>query len=92
VRIEIDVRPEVARFALLMEQVLRTHDHEYHGRAAWRENSIRNLFNWLMGETEELRLDLANARPGVKCAKECADIANLAMMIADNHNALPELP
>lgn len=91
-RIEIDVRPEVARFALLMESVLRTKDPIYHGKAAWRNNSTRNLFNWMMGETEELRMAFLVNHPEEHMPKECADIANLAMMIADNMGGLPELP
>jgi len=84
-------RPSVKWFTGQMERVLRTKDH----RLGWDHSPNSYLFRRLMEEVEELRIEL-----GLKCKncgykpkknidskkiiKEATDVANFAMMIADN--------
>lgn len=89
-KIEIDVRPEVARFALLMEEVLKRHDDEYGGSRGWKLVPTEHLQRWMIGETLELADALTRMDPP-EIGTETADIANLCMMIADNNGSLPEL-
>lgn len=81
---DLDVRPEVAQFALLMEAKLRANDYKRH----WRYCSMQYLSMRLTQERKELNLALAT-RTGV--GLECADIANFAMMVADKAGDLPPL-
>jgi NTP pyrophosphatase (non-canonical NTP hydrolase) len=84
-KITIDVRPEVARFALLMEEKLRANDHKRH----WRFAPLQYLSMRLSQERKELA-GAIETRTDV--GEECADVANFAMMIADKCDALPALP
>jgi NTP pyrophosphatase (non-canonical NTP hydrolase) len=72
----IDLRPEVAAFAEVMERKLRENDHKDH----WRYCTGTYLFNRLRGEVNEL----ARAKTADERLAEAADVANFAMMIADN--------
>lgn len=86
----LDVRPEVAAFALLMEARLRANDH----KPGWKNHSPDALYARLLEEAGELhRAILAHAfdagpeqSDGV--GYEAADVANFAMMIADVCGAL----
>lgn len=79
------VRPEVARFALLMEAKLRANDH----KQPWRHCSLNYLSTRLTQERAELRQALKKRED---VGLECADVANFAMMIADKVGDLPALP
>jgi hypothetical protein len=81
---DLKVRPEVARFALLMEAKLRANDFKRH----WSCSSLQYLSARLTQERKELSEAIAT-RTGV--GEECADIANFAMMIADKCGGLPTL-
>jgi hypothetical protein len=71
-----ELRPEVVAFAEAMEMQLRKNDWKKH----WRHCTGAYLFNRLRGEVNELsRSVLPDER-----LKEAADVANFAMMIADN--------
>lgn len=78
-----DLRPEVARFALLMEAKLRENDH----KTGWKDNTTRALYLRLTEEALELAEALSNWRAGVTNAdfvvSEAVDVANFSMMIAD---------
>lgn len=78
----LNLRPEVAAFAALMEQRLRENDH----KPGWKEDDPRELYERLDEEAGELDYALA-IRDGI--AKEAADVANFAMMIADVCGVLP---
>lgn len=88
------VRPEVWRFALLMERELARHDD----RPGWKHTDPNWLFTRLLEEAEELRqtmIDLggrggagARERAEERIGPEAADIANFAMFIADVAGAL----
>jgi NTP pyrophosphatase (non-canonical NTP hydrolase) len=82
---DLHVRPEVARFALLMEAKLRANDHKRH----WRYVPLQYLSMRLTQERKELA-GAIQTRTDV--GGECADVANFAMMIADKVGALPPLP
>ena len=69
------LRPEVAAFARAMETQLRKNDWKGH----WRHCTGTYLFNRLRGEVNELSRASTADR-----LKEAADVANFAMMIADN--------
>jgi len=82
-RLEATVRPEVATFARIMEARLAANDH----KGGWQGMTSRALFNRIVEEADELLTELA--LPEVLCnplaiAIEAADVANFALMIADN--------
>ena len=86
------LRKEVLWFARQMETKLRENDH----RGGWDDSNTAYLFRRLSEERRELRrvfdADEKRYRSGlsstreypVKLAREAADVANFAMMIADN--------
>ena len=73
------VRPEVQRFALLMEAQLRANDH----KPGWHGIASPVLLHRLREETEELAEAISTANRDC-VVHEAADVANFAMMIADN--------
>lgn len=73
------LRPEVAAFALAMEDKLRQNDH----KGGWDDCSKQYLAMRLTQEREELRSAIARGDPPEDIMKEAADIANFAMMVAD---------
>lgn len=95
-------RPEVVAFANLMEAKLRENDH----KGGWKTEDAEDLFGRLGAECVELSeaiglwriqddwrsaaLHLPACRKNV--AREAADVANFAMMIADVCGALPAPP
>lgn len=83
-----DVRPEVATFALVMERKLAANDAKK-GRQGWKGHDPRALLRRVAEETSEV-LDALNARDFGRLAvddeailDECADVANMVMMVAD---------
>jgi len=79
------IRKEVADFAKLMEEALRANEH----KGGWRDSTFKYLLDKLAEETNELRIACVSAssdHTGYLDAvqKEAADVANFAMMIADN--------
>jgi len=95
-------RPEVVAFANIMEAKLRENDH----KGGWKTDDAEDLFVRLGEECVELSeaiglwriqddwrsaaLHLPACRKNV--AREAADVANFAMMIADVCGALPAPP
>lgn len=77
---DLELRPEVARFAQLMERRLRANDH----KGGWRGDTPHALLRRLREETDELYLAITAEDVG----NEAADVANFAMMIADVCGAL----
>lgn len=73
------VRVEVRRLSLIMELKLRKNDY----KGGWAEMSPSQLLDLLKVEVQELEEAIAAGDP-LDIAQECADIANYAMMIADN--------
>ena len=70
------LRKEVRAFARAMESALRENDWKGH----WRYCTGTYLFNRLRGEVNEL----SRATTPEDRLEEAADVANFAMMIADN--------
>lgn len=95
----LKLRPEVAAFAQLMEQALRDNDD----KGGWGECPFGYLRRRLREEAQELeeaiervmwaqpmedRGDVPIFRKVAALGREAADVANFAMMIADNAGAL----
>ena len=70
------MRPTLRRFAKMMELKLKDNDHKSH----WHHSTIGYLKGRLHDEVKELD----NAKCYNDMVEECLDIANFAMMIADN--------
>ncbi len=88
-------REELVYFVHEMERELRRNDH----KAGWGDDSRRTLFKRLQEEVDELRVALGLCCP--RCRRNAsskskagvirsgaADVANFAMMIADNFGGL----
>lgn len=73
------VREEVLWFAAEMEEVLKKHDH----KGGWGTSHELELLSKLLGEVSELIETLRRGGPE-DVIHECVDVANYAMMIADN--------
>lgn len=78
------LRPEVLAFARLMEQQLRAIDH----KPGWQNDTPKALMQRLDEEVQELDEALIHSREQI--AKEAADVANFALMIADVSGCLGE--
>ena len=75
-------RRPITRFNKRMEAALKRNDGK--GRRGWRGWSSRSLYYLLSKEMIELCTAIAIDDNTEKIQKECADIANFAMMISDN--------
>lgn len=78
---EMELRPEVAAFARLMERELRTNDAR-RGAEGWKGMTAAELLRMLDVDAAKLRFALG-AGDATKAIEQCADVANMAMMIAD---------
>ena len=74
-----ETREEVKWFAEQMERVLQRNDY----KGGWHNCSDEELFMHLLDEVRELYGNITCIE-GNAPIDECVDIANLAMMIADN--------
>jgi hypothetical protein len=77
---EILLRPSVQWFAEQMEITLRVHDH----KGGWADCDNEYLMGRLREESQELRACLEVGDSSGRIIRESADVANFAMMIADN--------
>jgi|LGOV01.1.fsa_nt_gb NTP pyrophosphatase (non-canonical NTP hydrolase) len=73
-------RKPVAEFVSAMENKLKGADHKPH----WSTCSVDYLFGRLLDEVEELTEAFDTGQSPEEIRDECADVANFAMMIADN--------
>ncbi len=84
------MRTPLKEFAEFQEKILKEHDEIKGGRKEWCKEDKSLLFVKLIGEMSELANALAYDgnkmlfRKAV--SRECADVANFAMMIYDNAN------
>jgi hypothetical protein len=92
------IRPEVLAFARLMSAKIDGHNHD-RGEYGWRTATLRELWQWLAGYVRALDRVLAEGEgvDGVppsadRVAAKAANVANLAMMIADVAGALSPAP
>lgn len=79
------VRLEVLRFALLMEATLRANDR----KGGWKSCTPSWLLRRLKAEVGELHRASVKRLPQADVEREAADVANFAMMIADNLADIP---
>ena len=77
---EVSMKGVVQWFAARMLDKMQVHRHK---GATWRQERVSRLFKRMLGEIEELAEAMA-ARDKDAIIKECADVANFVMMIADN--------
>jgi hypothetical protein len=73
-------RDAIVRFSRYMEQKLKINDHKKH----WNVCSDQYLLSRLKEEVFELEQEMGKSGSGMDVIQECADVANFAMMIADN--------
>ena len=73
-------RKSIELFAFEMEVKLRENDDAKH---CWEGTNLLELKDLMMAETEELEDEILLEGSGEDIARECADIANYCMMIAD---------
>ena len=79
---------ELAAFAQVMRDKLNENQH----KSTWKNEDYRWLFRRLEMEVEELRKEIAHPHESTprEIAREAADVACFAMMIADVFGGLPE--
>lgn len=84
------LRESVRWFAGEMEKKLKAHDD----RPGWKKDHFEVLFHRLVEEANELAecLHPVNTLGTTRLIKEAADVANFAMMLADNAKTLSEKP
>lgn len=76
--VETNLREEVVRMAVDMEEKLSRNDH----KGGWDGMSMADLFDRLIQEERELMAAIEGGfAPNI--IDECADVANFAMMIAE---------
>jgi len=73
----LNIRPAVLRFAKLMEERLKDNDH----KSGWEDCTRSYLFHKMLAKTDKLEESFLREDNPVG---EAVDIANYAMMIADN--------
>ncbi len=74
-------RGVVLAFAILMEEKLLENDHKEH----WCNYSVGHLRTRLHQEVAELMRTIDKGASNKAVIRECADVANFALMIADNY-------
>lgn len=81
------IRVEILKFAVGMERKLRENDH----KGGWKNCDNDYLRTRLQEEVDELeamfvKYGKASLRPNMKnkLRRECADVANFALMLSDN--------
>ena len=79
-----ELRPEVLAFAHAMEAQLRANDH----KPGWKSDTLDSLHRRLVEESKEVLDSINEEAPPNTIAKECADVANFAMMLADRCGGL----
>lgn len=96
----LELRPEVAKFAQLMEERLLANEHKdigSGGMGGWKNDNPWDLYERLLGEAGELAKAMAgqtatemvtagpyNPQRINELKYEAADVANFAMMIIDS--------
>ncbi len=69
-----------------MEKRLRENEHKNH----WKNECMFDLENGVLKNWKEIRECALGRMSPFKCLENCIDIANYAMMIADNWGGLME--
>lgn len=75
-------------FQIRMRKKLEKHSN----KGGWKNSTLSNLYNGMMRETEELARALYYEKKDFEhIIDECADVANMAMMIADNVKTMQDM-
>lgn len=82
-KVEEATVPMEAMFAIAMQK-LRENEHKGH----WRFEGLMPLWNRLAQEVAELHQAIRDGESPEAIARECGDIWNIAMMVADNAGGL----
>jgi NTP pyrophosphatase (non-canonical NTP hydrolase) len=77
----LGLRDELARFANVCERVLRSNDH----KRGWWHLTVGHLLRRLGQERAELARAIRRGASPAEVESEAADVANFAMMIAENY-------
>jgi len=80
------IRPCVISFANAMELKLKQNDH----KGGWSSDTVDQLISKIMLELSELVSTIENGKSSHDVLLECADVANFAMMIAENYRRVNE--
>jgi len=80
-----EMRPPLASFANYMEAVLKENDY----KNGWGSETLADLFCCLQTQVDDLGLAMPMGQTHL-IRKECADVANFAMMIYDKITAAPD--
>ncbi len=86
------MRKALKQFAEFQDKILSSHDNIKKGEDGWSEERISFLYCKLLGEVHELAIEIMKYEAGDRnyatklISRECADVANFAMMIYDNVN------
>lgn len=84
-KILLELRPEVAAFANLMEDTLRAHDDTIgsrRGKTGWKTMKADDAYDYLQDEWAELAQAFHQGSPEAIRA-EAVDVANYLMMLLD---------
>lgn len=77
---KVELRPVVQWFAEQMELKLRENDH----KGGWHEDDPESLVDRIREEVEELADEALEFERPKSAIAEAADVANMAMMVADH--------
>lgn len=77
-----EVRPEVARFAVAIEEVLRKHDPVKGGVKEWRKLSVRDAYVGLFQEVQELEHEVDECAHR-RTVDEVADLGASCVIVHD---------
>lgn len=75
------LRDPLRAFVLVMQ--LKLYENEHKG--GWQDCSMSYLLRRLQGELGEVKRAMKANKTPDEVDRECADVANFAMMIADNY-------
>jgi len=84
--------PVVHAFALAMVAKLEQHKPKKGGREGWEEDDPLDLMRRVQQEARELSKAINRSEPDETVLAEAADVANMAMMVADAYGALATTP
>ncbi len=74
------------RFGITMQRMLERNLHKQRdGKPLWKSLSVAELLNILRRDVQELELAWTSAADADEVEEKAADVANLAMMVADRY-------
>lgn len=92
----MSIRPEIMKFAELMELSLRNHD-DARGKTGWKNETVTFLFTRFLEEVDETEIAVLrwhnepkNSLTRGELAEGLVDVGCLAMMVIDNLGELSD--